>query len=211
MKRAAILFLLLVPLIVFGQTVSYWFQGWERKPDARQAQEYFMLPGYGMTFTYANNRVILNVNTSALPSPAVGPWSTDGTNVWWTNTIPGQVYIGNGSGPHINLYTDGRGNFESNLTTKAKLSSLTLEVSSNAVFGGILYGNGAGLTNVPTVGLTTNFTVFLSNGDTNQLFFTNGLLVAMSQGTPVFSGFYLLDDSGANILDDNGNKIIVNP
>ena len=56
-----ILFLLaLLGLSASAQTVSYWFQQWQRKPDAQQAQEYFMVPGANMTFTYASNHVILN-------------------------------------------------------------------------------------------------------------------------------------------------------
>lgn len=43
-----------------AQTVSYWFQGWQRKPDAKQAQEYFIVPGANVIFTYQTNRVIIN-------------------------------------------------------------------------------------------------------------------------------------------------------
>jgi hypothetical protein len=79
-------------------------------------------------------------------------------------------------------------------------------INSNAVH----YGDGSLLTNVPTVGLTTNFTVFLTSGATNSLFFTNGLLVAMISGTPP-SGLFLLDDTGQYILTDTGNYILLNP
>lgn len=60
--RFCILFLILtVP--AFGQ-VSYWFQGWERKPDAAQAQAYFMVPGLNVTFGYDSNHVIINTATN---------------------------------------------------------------------------------------------------------------------------------------------------
>lgn len=207
MRKALLVLILLVPVAAFAQYVSYWFQGWQRQGNARDAQEYFMVPGAGIYFTYApTNRVIINAFTNA-PIPGSGPWFSDGTNVWWTNTIPGQVYIGNGSGPHINLYTDGRGNFESNLTTKAKLSSLTLEVSSNAVFGGILYGNGAGLSNVPctTIGLTITqyMTDFMLGQITNV--YSNGLLVVT--GLYVIPVTPLLGAGGDALLGAGGDAM----
>jgi hypothetical protein len=43
-----------------ASTPSYWFSQLQVKPDAKQAQEFWFLPGTGMTFTYANNHVYLN-------------------------------------------------------------------------------------------------------------------------------------------------------
>jgi len=52
-------------LFLFGSQAlfaqpSYWFSQWERKPDAAQAQAFFILPGLGIYFTYTNNRVVVN-------------------------------------------------------------------------------------------------------------------------------------------------------
>lgn len=61
MKAAPVI--CLVVLLAQGasaQTVSYWFQGWQSKPDAKQAAAYFMVPGVNVTFTYQTNRVIIN-------------------------------------------------------------------------------------------------------------------------------------------------------
>ncbi len=43
-----------------AQYVSYWFQGWQRQGNARDAQEYFIVPGANVLFTYQTNRVIIN-------------------------------------------------------------------------------------------------------------------------------------------------------
>lgn len=59
MKRGLLLLLLLC-LVAGAQTVSYWFQGWQTKPNAEQAAAYFMVPGANVTFTYLTNRVIIN-------------------------------------------------------------------------------------------------------------------------------------------------------
>ena len=59
-RLAAIIALVLVCFTALAQTVSFWFEGWQRKPDAKQASEYFMAPGFGIYFTYQTNRVIVN-------------------------------------------------------------------------------------------------------------------------------------------------------
>lgn len=62
MKRGLSFFALLLLLIstTCQAQVSYWFQGWQRKPDAQQAAAYFMVPGANVTFTYDTNRVVIN-------------------------------------------------------------------------------------------------------------------------------------------------------
>lgn len=60
MRRFAVLVVFLMTSGLCPAQVSYWFRGWQTKPDARQAQEYFMVPGANVVFTYATNRVIIN-------------------------------------------------------------------------------------------------------------------------------------------------------
>ncbi len=62
MKRGLSFFFLLIFLIssTCQAQVSYWFQGWQRKPDAQQAAAYFMVPGANVLFTYQTNRVIIS-------------------------------------------------------------------------------------------------------------------------------------------------------
>jgi len=72
------------------------------------------------------------------------------------------------------------------------------------------YGDGAGLTNVPTVGLTVTQTLLLVSGGTTNLYtnsFANGLLVASGPVTAghlssiiLPGGGYLLQPSGGTIL-----------
>lgn len=92
--------LLFVSLTVEAQ-VSYWFSQWQKKPDAQTAQEFFMVPGAGVTFTYATNHVIINANgtnfvisTNALYAGTATNWL--GSNALYvllsgmiTNYVPG--------------------------------------------------------------------------------------------------------------------------
>lgn len=57
--RPFVLLLCLLPYLSLAQP-SYWFQQFQRKQDAQLAQEFFFVPGVGVTFTYATNRVIIN-------------------------------------------------------------------------------------------------------------------------------------------------------
>lgn len=45
---------------VAASTPSYWFQGLQSKPDAKQASAYWFLEGTNILFTYTNNRVVIN-------------------------------------------------------------------------------------------------------------------------------------------------------
>lgn len=61
MKRTtAFCTLLLLSCLTASAAVSFWFENWQPKPDAKQAAAYFMVPGANVTFTYATNRVIIN-------------------------------------------------------------------------------------------------------------------------------------------------------
>lgn len=40
--------------------MSYWWGQMVKKPDAKTSQEFFFLAGTNVTFTYTNNRVIIN-------------------------------------------------------------------------------------------------------------------------------------------------------
>lgn len=86
--------------VAYSQNVSYWFQGWQTKPNAQQAQAYFMLPGTNISFTYSNNRVIINgTGTNAGPSGTsccqIVTFATNslfstnwtGSNSMWTNIV----------------------------------------------------------------------------------------------------------------------------
>lgn len=70
-KRILLAFLTSFICLYVSAQPSYWFQGWERKPDAKQAQAYFMLPGTNVTFTYLTNRVIINAGVGGGGGPFV--------------------------------------------------------------------------------------------------------------------------------------------
>lgn len=57
-------------LTAVGQP-SYWFSQWEKKPDAQTAQQFFMVPGANVTFTYATNHVIINSSGGGGPATVV--------------------------------------------------------------------------------------------------------------------------------------------
>lgn len=73
----AILFL---SLTASAATPSYWWSQMIVKPDAKQSQEFFFVPGTNMVFTYATNRVILN-------SGGGGGTTYITNNFYVTNTI----------------------------------------------------------------------------------------------------------------------------
>lgn len=65
MKRLALILLLGSVLAASAQTISYWWSQELKKPDAKQSQEFFFIPGLGVYFTYTNNRVVINASNTA--------------------------------------------------------------------------------------------------------------------------------------------------
>lgn len=61
MKRLALILLLCSGLGVWAQP-SYWWSQLQRKPDAKQSQEFWFVPGQGIFFTYQTNHVIINAS-----------------------------------------------------------------------------------------------------------------------------------------------------
>lgn len=86
MRKLWFIVLLGSVLCVPASTPSYWFSGFQTKPDAKQAQAYFFLEGTNIFFTYTNNRVIINSSggggggTNAGPQGPQGPQGIAGTN-----------------------------------------------------------------------------------------------------------------------------------
>ena len=82
MKKLSLIALLCSLLGATASTPSYWFQGFQVKPDAKQAQAYFFTEGTNILFTYANNRVIINSSggsgTNAGPVGPAGPTGPQG-------------------------------------------------------------------------------------------------------------------------------------
>lgn len=196
MKRAAILILLILGVGVFAQTISYFNSGFLRQPNAVMDRDYLgvtnFTAGTNILFTHPSPLVYqINLSGGSPMPPASGVWYTDGTNIWWTNSIPGQVQIGDGSTMKVKLSTDGQGVFESNLTSKAKLASQTLEVSSTSAFGDLMRirGGGVQLTNCSLLVTGAQY-IALSNGAAYVLF-TNGTLT-VSAGITLNSGNALI-------------------
>lgn len=82
-------------------------------------------------------------------------------------------------------------------------TNMVFTYTNNLVY---LNATGGGGTN-STVGVTTNFSVLFANtGGTNTLYFSNGLLVAISAGLP--PGFLLLP-GGGNMIQPGGGKFII--
>lgn len=104
MKRILLFLALLCATAAIAQP-SYWFQGWERKPDAAQAQAYFVWPGTNITFSYASNRFI--VNGAAINNTSFWAFLKAGTNIYFT-TNAGLLEInatGSGTNVNTNCYT----------------------------------------------------------------------------------------------------------
>lgn len=162
MKRAAILFLLLVPLIVFGQTVSYWFQGWQRKPDAQQAQEYFMVPGANMTFTYATNHVILNTVGGA------GLFQLTGDVLGGVGVpVPTTLAVIGAGGVNTKITFDTKGR----VTGSAAAQLASADFANQGTTTTVLHGNAAGNPSWGSVNLATDVTgtlpgVWITGGNT---------------------------------------------
>ena len=69
------------------------------------------------------------------------------------------------------------------------------------------YGDAEFLTNFP--GLTTNFSVLTPGGFTNVMFFTGGVLYAISSASPPSHGPSILLEGGGYILLENGSTILL--
>lgn len=148
--RIARIAVLLLAVVTAQAQPSYWFRQWQVKPDAQQAQAFFMVPGTGVTFTYATNRVIIN---------ALG----GGTNYYYTNTY------------YVTNYA--------------------------------YYTNNYYYTNL-AVGLTTNFDViFVATGLTNTLYFTNGLLAAITPSSVPAHCPSLVQPGGGYLLQPIGGTL----
>lgn len=164
MRRAApIIALVLICFTVLASTPSYWFSQWQVKPDAQQAQQFFMLPGANINFTYGSNHVIINATGGIGPPGPAGPPGANGTN--GVNGING----------------------------------------TNGVNG----TNGANGTNAFVSGLTTNFALlFEDTGLSNTVFFSNGLLVAITPFAPAIPGSIILPGGGYLIQPGGGTLLL---
>lgn len=147
MRRIApVVALVLICFTALASTPSYWFSQWQVKPDAQQAQQFFMLAGTNILFTYRTNHVIINSSGGGLgppgpPGPA-GPPGPPGTNAFVS-------------------------------------------------------------------GLTTNFALlFEDTGLTNTVFFSNGLLVAITPLAPVTPGSLILPGGGFIIQPGGGTLLL---
>lgn len=96
MKRGVILFLCLATFAVAAQTISYWWEGMLRKPDAIQSQAYWIWPGSNIVFTYASNRFIINSTGGG------GAVTNVGTNCF-TFTAVAPVQVTTSGTPCINV------------------------------------------------------------------------------------------------------------
>lgn len=199
MKRAAILFLLLVPLIVFGQTVSYWFQGWQRKPDAKQAQEYFMVPGANVAFTYATNHVIIN---------AVG-----GGGLF---QLTGDVLGGAGVPVPTTLAVIGAGGVNTKITfdTKGRVTGSAAAQLASADFVNqgstttLLHGNAAGNPSWAKVDLANEVSGSLANASlANSSVTYNGTTVALGASGTLTLASANFQNQGTTTTVLHGNAV----
>jgi hypothetical protein len=90
------------------------------------------------------------------------------------------------------------------------------DLKANDINGDTIYaasgfvGDGSGLTNVPTVGLTTNIAVvFTSTMTTNTLNFTNGLLMAINGSLAPVHGASLIQPGGSYLLQPSGGTLLL--
>lgn len=173
MRKLWFIVLLCSVLCATASTPSYWFSGFQTKPDAKQAQEYFFLEGTNILFTYTNNRVVINSTggggggTNAGPQGPVGPTGPVGPS--GANGLNGTNGVNGTNGLAGMNGTNG-------------LAGLNGTNGLNGVNGtnGAAGPNG---TNV-TAGVTTNFSLFfMDTGQTNILYFTNGVLVYIVHAT----------------------------
>lgn len=181
MRRFAVLAVFLMMLDMASAQVSYWFQGWQRKPDALQAQRYFMMAGTNITFTWTNtdNRIWINsgglgnpnieLTGDVLAGPGVSPLATTLKNT-------------GAAGTYVKTTFDAQGRETSGLTTLGNAdlanSSLTyngLTVSlggsgtlllagpgshfaNQGVVNTVLHGNGGGVLSFSAVDLNSDVT-----------------------------------------------------
>lgn len=205
MKKVAAILLLLSMLVAEAQP-SYWFSQLQRKPDAKQSQEFWFVPGQNMFFTYATNRVILN---SA--GGGGGPWDPLGAAHDATNGFPWLVL----SDPAGAAHNATNGFPWGVLYDAAGLAATKAHDATNGFPWGVLYdpagaahdatnnftipatkligfapGTGVTFTTNTGVlsinstggggaGLTTNFSVYFADGTLNSLVFSNGGLQAI--------------------------------
>lgn len=172
MRRVlSIALLLAVCVSVSAQSVSYWFQNWQRSPDAQSAANYFMYGGTNILLTYSNNHVVINLKgpipTNMIPNipGSGGPWSQTGSDVWWLHTPPGQVWIGDGVSTNIQLSVTGDATYQGIVNVQS------LYASKNIAANGTFFGDGSGLTNLT---LPSQQTQWPYTAITNAPWTTNG-------------------------------------
>lgn len=66
---------------------TYWWSQMIVKPDAKTSQEFFFVPGYGITFSYATNRVILNCSGTNIASATNAVYAGTATNWLGSNAL----------------------------------------------------------------------------------------------------------------------------
>ena len=81
-KLVALLWLLSVTLA--SAQPSYWWSQLVKKPDAKQSQEFWFVPGANVTFSYATNHVIINSSGGG-----GGPWDPLGRRTMRPTVSPG--------------------------------------------------------------------------------------------------------------------------
>lgn len=184
--------LLMLPLVCLsaGAQVTYWFQEWQKKPDAYSAQQYFMWPGTNIVFSYASNHVIINSGGTnyVVATSTNALYATYATN--WLGSTNFLILIQNGTNAYS---TNAQYVLSAILTNKVPCSNL---------IGTCAFGQ----TNI----YATNLIGLLSG--TNVTFTTNasGYLIINSSGggggiTPTGTGFYHITggvaDAGARPVD----------
>lgn len=186
MKRGVILFLCLATFAVAAQTISYWWEGMLRKPDAIQSQAYWIWPGSNIVFTYASNRFIINSTGGG------GAVTNVGTNCF-TFTAVAPVQVTTSGTPCINVEYSLTGNLLgwNGIATNGYVNGPTVTNALNVYSNGILNvstqafqpacANLTAWCGIPTNGYVNGATV------TNALnVYSNGILNVATQAFAPF-------------------------
>lgn len=114
-----------------------------KKPDAKQSQEFFFLSGTNITFTYTNNRVIINGSpgTNMVTSATNAVYSAFATNWYGSNVIQTQITAVS------NQLVTTSNSLQGQINASAGVCLTNLDTRGWTNYTGI-YGNGVGLTNV---------------------------------------------------------------
>jgi hypothetical protein len=124
--------LLMLSSVAGHAQVSYWWSQLQRKPDAKQSQEFWFVPGQGIFFTYETNHVIINSGATSGFAATNLTVLFPGTNITFTTNALGLTINSGGGGATVGLTTNFPVIF-GNLTTNTLFFTNGLLMAINSI------------------------------------------------------------------------------